>query len=88
MWNKTLVETCGAGSVVKQTTSVVKRHRFDIEWAENRFFVDETAVLNVWLARGQNDAHWAQVDFHRTQVSTVQRRALCTQRAGKEYKYK
>ena len=70
--------TGGAGSVEQQAASFVEWHGLDVERAEYRLLVDKAAVLDVGLARRQNNAHRTQVHFHGAQVGAIQRRSLHT----------
>jgi len=63
---------------LQQADGVVERHRFDVERTQDRFFVDEVAVVSNRVASRQNDAHVTQVDMNCSQVGTIQRRTLQT----------
>jgi len=68
------------GGRLQQTASVIKRHGFDIERAQDGFLVDQVCVVGARVACRQNDAHVAEVDIDRSQVGTVQRGPLHTPR--------
>ena len=61
---------------MQQSDGVVERHRLDVERAEDRFLVDQVAVVGDRVTRRQDDTHVAQIDVHRAQVGAVQRRTL------------
>lgn len=57
---------------------VIKGHGLDVQGTQNRFLVDEIAVITARIASGQDDAHVAHVYVNGAKVGTVQRRPLAT----------
>jgi len=56
---------------LEKARRVVERHRLDVERAQDGLLVDEVRIVGVGVARRQNDAHFAHVDVHRSQVGSV-----------------